>query len=102
MCKPNFLLAGAVLLFLTLAGFSSAAQTNDRIRGDQQGRNVVTTRSESGDPVVLKAVNPQYRPVAVQVQLKEGFSPRTASMSCVVPGSCIQKLDTAPVFTNYS
>jgi len=37
--------------------------------------------------VVLKAVNPKDREVTVEVEVTGGFSPKTASMQLVAPGS---------------
>jgi alpha-N-arabinofuranosidase len=57
------------------------------IRGEQEGCNIVATRSEDGELLILKAVNPQDHPVTVQVQLEGDFTPKTASMQLVAPGS---------------
>jgi alpha-N-arabinofuranosidase len=55
--------------------------------GDLDGCNIVATRSEDGELVVLKAVNPTDRGRTVEVELKGDFSPKTASMQIVAPGS---------------
>jgi alpha-N-arabinofuranosidase len=55
--------------------------------GDLQGCNIVATRSEDGDIVVVKAVNPKDRGIRVEVELTGDFSPKTASMQFVAPGS---------------
>jgi alpha-N-arabinofuranosidase len=55
--------------------------------GDQQGCNIVATRSEDGRLVVVKAVNPGERDVSVEVELTGEFGLKTASMEIVAPGS---------------
>ncbi|HHY86023.1 MAG TPA: DUF1080 domain-containing protein [Verrucomicrobia bacterium] len=57
------------------------------IEGNQQGCNIVATRTEDGRTVVLKAVNPQNRARKVEVELTGNFSPKIASMEVVAPGS---------------
>ena len=57
------------------------------VSGDQRGCNVVATRSEDGDFVVLKAVNPQDHAVSVEVNLDGQFVAKTASLQLVAPGS---------------
>lgn len=57
------------------------------VTGEQQGANIVATRSEDGNLVVLKAVNPENRALTVEVELQGGFAPKTASMQVVAPGS---------------
>lgn len=57
------------------------------VAGDQRGANIVATRSEDGDMVVLKAVNPEDRAMTVEVDLQGDFTPKTASMQIVAPGS---------------
>jgi alpha-N-arabinofuranosidase len=57
------------------------------IEGDQQGCNIVATRSQDGEMVVLKAVNPRNQATTVAVELDGDFTPRTASMEYVAPGN---------------
>ncbi|MCA9186875.1 MAG: DUF1080 domain-containing protein, partial [Planctomycetales bacterium] len=57
------------------------------IDGDPQGCNIVATRSEDGELVVLKAVNPRDRATTVEVELNGNFAPKTASMQIVAPGA---------------
>ncbi|MAT68695.1 MAG: hypothetical protein CMJ58_04155 [Planctomycetaceae bacterium] len=57
------------------------------VAGDQQGCNVVATRSDDGETVVIKAVNPQDHAVSVQVKLRGDFAPSEATMQVVAPGS---------------
>jgi alpha-N-arabinofuranosidase len=55
--------------------------------GEVDGCNIVATRSEDGEIVVLKAVNPTDRGRTVEVELTGDFNPKTASMQIVAPGS---------------
>lgn len=57
------------------------------IDGEQAGCNIVATRSEDGRSVVLKAVNPQNHATTVTVDLVGDFTPTTASMQYLAPGS---------------
>ena len=57
------------------------------IDGDQQGCNIVATRSKDGESVILKAVNPKDEATTVTVELEGDFAPTTASMQYVAPGS---------------
>jgi alpha-N-arabinofuranosidase len=57
------------------------------VEGDSMGCNLVATRSQGGDFVVIKAVNPQNQGTSVEVDLKGNFAPRSASMQVVAPGS---------------
>ena len=57
------------------------------IDGDQQGCNIVATRSKDGESVILKTVNPKDEATTVTVELKGDFSPKNASMQYVAPGS---------------
>ncbi|MCL4176747.1 MAG: DUF1080 domain-containing protein [Verrucomicrobia bacterium] len=57
------------------------------VTGDQQGCNVVATRSEDGRTLVIKAVNPLGQTRNLEVDLNADFAPKTASMQWVAPGS---------------
>lgn len=57
------------------------------VEGDQQGCNIVATRSEDGGKLVIKAVNPHDRAMKIGVELDGEFSAQTASMQVVAPGS---------------
>lgn len=57
------------------------------IKGEQAGCNIVATRSEDGRVVILKAVNPKDHATTVTVELEGDFTPKTASMQYVAPGS---------------
>ena len=57
------------------------------VQGDQQGCNIVATRSEDGGTLVIKAVNPNNQRTSVEVDLKGALAPKNASMQVVAPGS---------------
>lgn len=57
------------------------------VSGDAQGCNIVATRSADGGTLVIKAVNPKDQGTSVEIELKGGFAPKTASMQVVAPGS---------------
>jgi len=57
------------------------------VDGDPQGCNVVATRAEDGRTVVVKAINPNAEERNVEVDLHGEFTPKTASMQVVAPGS---------------
>jgi alpha-N-arabinofuranosidase len=57
------------------------------LEGDLAGCNVVATRSQDGETVFVKAVNPKDSERRVEVELKGNFTPKTASMQFVAPGS---------------
>jgi alpha-N-arabinofuranosidase len=57
------------------------------VAGDPHDCNIVATRTESGNVVVLKAVNPTDEARSITVDVKGGFAPSDASMQLVAPGS---------------
>jgi alpha-N-arabinofuranosidase len=57
------------------------------VDGNLQGCSIVATRSEDGGLVVIKAVNPDSKSTSVEVEMQGGFTPKTAFMQVVVPGS---------------
>jgi alpha-N-arabinofuranosidase len=57
------------------------------VDGDPQKYNLVATRSKDGQTVVLKAVNPTAEATNVEVDLTGAFTPKTASLQVVAPGS---------------
>ena len=57
------------------------------VDGELDGCNIVATRSEGREFVVVKAVNPQDRARKVEIELTGGFTPKIASMQIVAPGS---------------
>jgi len=48
---------------------------------------VVATRSEDGETVVIKAVNPSAAGARVEIDLKGDFTFKDGLMQCVAPGS---------------
>ncbi|MCL5269397.1 MAG: alpha-L-arabinofuranosidase, partial [bacterium] len=57
------------------------------LEGDEGPLNAVATRSEDGQTVCLKAVNPSEEAVEVSVILVGNDKPRAAEMQLVAPGS---------------
>jgi alpha-N-arabinofuranosidase len=57
------------------------------VEGDQQGCNIVVTRTADTSALVIKAVNPREEAASVELKLEGSFVPETASMKLVAPGS---------------
>jgi len=57
------------------------------VEGDQKGCNIVATRSDDDDTIVIKAVNPLERSVNVGVSLDGRFRVTESAMQLVAPGS---------------
>src|ERR1035437_311225 len=55
--------------------------------GDAKGVNLTATKSEKGDRVYLKAVNPGKNAATVKVEMTGGVKLRRAAMQLVAPGS---------------
>ena len=49
--------------------------------------NAVATKSQDGKTLYVKTVNPGQTPAAVSLTLTDGFTPVTATMQIVAPGS---------------
>lgn len=57
------------------------------VSGDVKGAYITATKSEKGDKVVLKAVNPSSQAAQVRVELRGSVKPSRAAMQLVAPGS---------------
>lgn len=57
------------------------------VAGDQQGCNIVATRTTDVGTIVIKAVNPTAQARSVTVDMEGAFVPANASMEVVAPGS---------------
>jgi alpha-N-arabinofuranosidase len=55
--------------------------------GDAKGVNFTATKSEKGDKVYLKAVNPGKNAATMKVEMTGGVKLRSAAMQIVAPGT---------------
>ena len=57
-----------------------------KTEGETGELNLIATKNEAGDRVILKAVNPSAEPLAVTTTLGGAFKPGVAKMNLVAPG----------------